>query len=43
MRGRLLEDEGTARVGGLNLTDDELKQIDRIVITACGTSLALRR
>jgi len=38
LRGHLLEDEGTARVTGLNLSDDELKQIERIVITACGTS-----
>jgi glucosamine--fructose-6-phosphate aminotransferase (isomerizing) len=38
MRGHLLEEEGTARVTGLNLSDDEIKQIDRIVITACGTS-----
>jgi glucosamine--fructose-6-phosphate aminotransferase (isomerizing) len=38
MRGHLLEEEGTARVSGLNLTDDEIKQINRIVITACGTS-----
>jgi glucosamine--fructose-6-phosphate aminotransferase (isomerizing) len=38
MRGHLLEDEGTARVSGLNLTDDEIKKINRVVITACGTS-----
>ncbi|HEX5387732.1 MAG TPA: glutamine--fructose-6-phosphate transaminase (isomerizing) [Gemmatimonadales bacterium] len=38
LRGHLLEDEGTARVSGLNLTDEELKQIHRVVITACGTS-----
>jgi len=38
MRGHLLEEEGTARVSGLNLTDDEIKKINRIVITACGTS-----
>jgi glucosamine--fructose-6-phosphate aminotransferase (isomerizing) len=38
LRGHLLEDEGTARVSGLNLTDDELKQVQRIIITACGTS-----
>ncbi len=38
LRGHLLNDEGTARVQGINLSDDELKQIDRIVITACGTS-----
>jgi glucosamine--fructose-6-phosphate aminotransferase (isomerizing) len=38
LRGHLLDDEGTARVHGLNMTDDELKAINRIVITACGTS-----
>jgi glucosamine--fructose-6-phosphate aminotransferase (isomerizing) len=38
MRGHLLEEEGSARMSGLNLTDDDIKQIDRIVITACGTS-----
>jgi len=38
LRGRLLEDEGNARLGGLNLTDDGLLGIDRVVLTACGTS-----
>ncbi len=38
LRGHLLEDEGTARVAGLNMTDDELVNIERIIITACGTS-----
>jgi len=38
MRGRLLEEEGTARLGGLNEVWDDLKGADRIVITACGTS-----
>jgi glucosamine--fructose-6-phosphate aminotransferase (isomerizing) len=38
MRGHLLEEEGTARMSGLNLTDEDIKQINRIVITACGTS-----
>ena len=38
LRGHLLEEEGTARVTGLNLSDEELKQFERIIITACGTS-----
>jgi len=38
MRGRLLEEEGTVRFGGLNITDEELLKVQRIVITACGTS-----
>jgi glucosamine--fructose-6-phosphate aminotransferase (isomerizing) len=38
MRGRLLHDVGTAKLGGLNLSEEELRDIRRIVITACGTS-----
>ncbi|HEX6816430.1 MAG TPA: glutamine--fructose-6-phosphate transaminase (isomerizing) [Gemmatimonadaceae bacterium] len=38
MRGRLLVEDGTAKLGGINLTNDELLQFDNIVITACGTS-----
>jgi glucosamine--fructose-6-phosphate aminotransferase (isomerizing) len=38
MRGRTLEPEGNARFGGLNISDEEIKNIERIVITACGTS-----
>ena len=38
MRGRLLDDDGTAKLGGLNLTDEELLRFDNIVLTACGTS-----
>src|SRR3989454_1321379 len=38
LRGRLLEEEGTVRLGGLNISDEELLRIQRIVITACGTS-----
>ena len=38
LRGRLLEEEGAVRLGGLNLSDEELLKVDRIVITACGTS-----
>jgi len=38
LRGRLLEDDGDVRLGGLNIPDDELLKINRIVITACGTS-----
>ncbi|HWO90121.1 MAG TPA: glutamine--fructose-6-phosphate transaminase (isomerizing) [Gemmatimonadales bacterium] len=38
LRGRLLEEEGTARLGGLNLSDEDLLRIQRVVITACGTS-----
>ncbi|MEO8295708.1 MAG: glutamine--fructose-6-phosphate transaminase (isomerizing) [Gemmatimonadota bacterium] len=38
LRGHLLEEEGTARVSGINLSDEDIKKIDRIIITACGTS-----
>src|SRR5207237_8071274 len=38
LRGRLLEEEGTARLGGLNIDDEQLLQVNRIVLTACGTS-----
>jgi len=37
-RGHFLEEEGTTRLHGINLTDDQLLAFDRIVITACGTS-----
>ncbi len=38
MRGRLDEDEATAKFGGLNLTSQQLRRIDRVVLTGCGTS-----
>ncbi len=38
MRGRLNLDEATAHFGGLNLTPQQLRSFDRIVMTACGTS-----
>jgi glucosamine--fructose-6-phosphate aminotransferase (isomerizing) len=38
MRGRLVSEEGFSKLGGLNLTKEELLNIDHIVITACGTS-----
>ncbi|WP_417397616.1 glutamine--fructose-6-phosphate transaminase (isomerizing) [Gimesia chilikensis] len=38
MRGRIDEDEATAKFGGLNLDPQQLRKIDRVVLTACGTS-----
>jgi len=38
MRGRLSDDDATAVFGGLNLTPQQLRQVRRIVLTACGTS-----
>jgi len=38
MRGRLLTDEGLARLGGLNMQKDQLREVRRLIILACGTS-----
>jgi glucosamine--fructose-6-phosphate aminotransferase (isomerizing) len=38
MAGRLDEADGTAFFGGLNLDAQQLRQADRIIMTACGTS-----
>ena len=38
MRGRLDRDASSAKFGGLNMSLAELRAVDRIVITACGTS-----
>lgn len=38
LRGRLDDEEATAVIGGLNLTAQQLRTIDRVVLTACGTS-----
>jgi glucosamine--fructose-6-phosphate aminotransferase (isomerizing) len=38
MRGRLSDEHATAVFGGLNLSTQELRRIDRILLTACGTS-----
>ena len=38
MRGRLDKDQATAVFGGLNLTARQLREIDRLVLTGCGTS-----
>jgi glucosamine--fructose-6-phosphate aminotransferase (isomerizing) len=37
-RGRLDMAEGTAHLGGLNMTPEQMNHIRRIIITACGTS-----
>jgi glucosamine--fructose-6-phosphate aminotransferase (isomerizing) len=39
VRGRLNIEESTAQLGGLNLTPQDLREIDRILITGCGTAL----
>ncbi|HEY2138495.1 MAG TPA: glutamine--fructose-6-phosphate transaminase (isomerizing), partial [Chthoniobacterales bacterium] len=38
LRGRIDTEEATARFGGLNMTTEALRAIDRIVIAASGTS-----
>lgn len=38
MRGRIDRDQATAIFGGFNLSPQQLRSIDRIVMTACGTS-----
>ena len=38
MRGRLDEQDATAVFGGLNLTPQQLRSVNRIILTGCGTS-----
>ena len=38
MAGRLNVEEATAHFGGLNVSTAELRQVDRVIMTACGTS-----
>jgi len=38
MRGRLHGDHDSVELPGINLTDEEIKRIDRIVMIACGTA-----
>ena len=38
MRGRLILEEGFSKLGGLNISKEDLLNIDNIIITACGTS-----
>lgn len=39
MRGRLSADECTAKLGGLDMTAAQLRDVGRIVLTGCGTAL----
>ena len=38
IRGRLSFDEATAKLGGLNMTPQELRAVDRIILAGCGTA-----
>jgi glucosamine--fructose-6-phosphate aminotransferase (isomerizing) len=39
MRGRLSLEECTTKLGGLNMTPQQLRDVGRIVLTGCGTAL----
>jgi glucosamine--fructose-6-phosphate aminotransferase (isomerizing) len=39
MRGRLSAEECTAKLGGLNMTPGQLRDVGRVVLTGCGTAL----
>lgn len=38
LRGRLSRDEGTSVLGGLQMTPQELRSVDRIILSGCGTA-----
>lgn len=38
MRGRLSDEDASAVFGGLNLSPQDLRRVNRIILTACGTS-----
>ncbi len=38
MRGRLSREEATAKLGGLDMSNAELRAVDRIILTGCGTA-----
>lgn len=38
IRGRYNLAEGTAYLGGLNMTDEEMRSINRVILIACGTA-----
>jgi glutamine---fructose-6-phosphate transaminase (isomerizing) len=39
MRGRLSSEECTAKLGGLNMTPAQLRDVGRVVLTGCGSAL----
>lgn len=43
MLGRVIPEEGLAHLGGLNMNDDEMREVKRIVIVACGSALYAAR
>ena len=38
LRGRLSREEATAKLGGLNMSNAELRAVERVVLTGCGTA-----
>ncbi|MBI2443961.1 MAG: glutamine--fructose-6-phosphate transaminase (isomerizing) [Candidatus Magasanikbacteria bacterium] len=38
LRGRLVDSEGTAHLGGLNMTEEQMHSVQRIILIACGTA-----
>jgi len=38
LRGRLSVEDASARLGGLDMTPQELREIERVIITGCGTA-----
>lgn len=38
MRGRLSREEATSKLGGLEMTNAELRDIERIILSGCGTA-----
>jgi len=38
LSGRVIKDTQTLRLGGLNMTDDELRQVEHIFLVACGSA-----
>jgi len=39
LRGRLSTEEASAKLGGLNMTSTELRSVERIVLSGCGTAM----
>lgn len=38
LRGRLSHEEATAKLGGLDMTNAELRDVERVILTGCGTA-----
>ncbi len=38
IRGRINAEDGTAHLGGLNMTEEQMRSVGRIILIACGTA-----